>query len=964
MHARVGLATPYLGSEWMRCVQASVAACRELGLDAWLYDEDKWPSGFAGGLSVAAEPRYRAQVLVCKVDDRPALIGERLALFSARDDEGRLVDIRPCNSPQFNDENARIVQFYPLTVPLGNPWFNGFAYTNLLDPDAVRAFLECTHEAYQRAVGDEFGRTVPGIFTDEPCAFFRGPGAAPETCVPWDSRLPQVFLDRRGYDLIERLPSLFFDTGDYLRVRYDFWRTVTEMFVEAYTRQVFDWCEGHGVLYTGHYMAEDTMLSQIQWGQAASMPHYAYMHIPGIDKLGRQVNVDCGTVLTAKQLDSVACQTGKPRQLCENFGASGPAFALLHRKWLADWAAVCGITLSNPHLSMYSLRGERKRDFPPFMSYQSPWWPDNDMIADYVARLSYVLSQGERVVDILAVHPMTSAWALFKPGGSPLVRELDERLDRLLLALMGNRRDFHLGDETMMEKGGPCEAAVVPGSDGPRLRVGRAEYRAVVVPSCISLGEQTCRLLSDFARAGGIVLGVEPVPRMVDFKAAGTVLPEGTRNVGVEDIGRALDAVLPADVRIDGHPEIWCHHRRLEDRDVYFFTNSSLDAHAATTVRIAGTGRLEEWDPASGRTNELAVPQHNGHTEVRLELVPAGSRLLVQSRGKAAQGIVPRTADPECGSEVILGDEWRLSLLTPNALTLDTTCLKLGSADWSPAMHILDAFDTVKSSGVGAGFALRFGFDVAAVPDGDVFLAVEPLGRLGISVNGRALDTGTDCGWWTDISFRKHDITDLVHAGSNELVVEGTFDTGTELESIYLLGAFEVEATRIRSEGAHNGVWFDRYAPRFRVQRLPDLVRSVNGNLDLTASGLPFFAGRTKLSQTVRLEKAVEQARLEILDMRAAVAHVRVNGNDAGRVAWNPTGVDVSGLVRPGDNLVEIELSSTLRNLLGPHHLAGGEGNFTSPGSFRDKRRWTDDYILIPFGFGRVSLSFCPPRPL
>jgi hypothetical protein len=62
-------------------------------MDAWLCDDDKWPSGFAGGLSVAANPDYRGQYLVCHMTNRPALLAERIATFAAREVEGQLVDI-------------------------------------------------------------------------------------------------------------------------------------------------------------------------------------------------------------------------------------------------------------------------------------------------------------------------------------------------------------------------------------------------------------------------------------------------------------------------------------------------------------------------------------------------------------------------------------------------------------------------------------------------------------------------------------------------------------------------------------------------------------------------------------------------------------------------------------------------------------------------------------------------------
>ncbi len=253
MHARLGLRTPYMGPQWMAAIRECIEAARRRGLGAWLYDEDKWPSGYAGGLSVAGEPRFRAQVLVCKVDNRPALIAERIAAFSAREINGNLVGIHPVDSSALIEEEDRLIQFYPQTMALGDPaWFNEYAYLSLLNPQAVQGFLRATHEAYARQFGSEFGGVVPGVFTDEPCAFFYiSRAVSPAWSLPWEAGLPEFFSRRNGYDLIPHLPALFFDTGDFPKIRYDFWRTVTELFVNSYTRQVYEWCEAHHLRSTG-----------------------------------------------------------------------------------------------------------------------------------------------------------------------------------------------------------------------------------------------------------------------------------------------------------------------------------------------------------------------------------------------------------------------------------------------------------------------------------------------------------------------------------------------------------------------------------------------------------------------------------------------------------------------------------------------------------------------------------------
>ena len=42
----------------------------------------------------------------------------------------------------------------------------------------------------------------------------------------------------------------------------------------------------------------------------------------------------------------------------------------------------------------------------------------------------------------------------------------------------------------------------------------------------------------------------------------------------------------------------------------------------------------------------------------------------------------------------------------------------------------------------------------------------------------------------------------------------------------------------------------------------------------------------------------------------------------------------MDGLLQEGDNKIEVELTGTLRNLLGPHHDGEGESYMVGPGSF------------------------------
>jgi hypothetical protein len=950
MHSRVGLRTPYMGRQWLACIRACAEEARKRGMGAWLYDEDKWPSGFAGGLSVAANPGYRTQYLVCNVTNRPALVAERIATFAAREVEGQLTDIRPDDAPALADSADRVIQFYPQTMALGNAWFQDFCYLDVLNADAVRAFLESTHEAYARAVGEEFGKAVPGIFTDEPQ--FRQPRE--QLALPWTASFPAIFQERRGYDLLPHLPALFFDVGDFYAARYDYWRTITELFLENYSRQIFDWCEARNLVYTGHYNAEDSLRSQTD-NIGAAMVHYPYMHIPGVDKLGREINAHAGTVLTFKQLDSVVCQAGKPRALCENYGCGGQDFAHTGRKWIGDWAYVLGITLNNPHLSLYSMRGERKRDYPQNIFFQQPWWPENALIADYFARLSYVLSQGQRVVDILVIHPIGSAWTLYRPGHTYEIGRLDRALDDLLMTLMQNQRDFHLGDEMLMEQDAGCRTQE---TSGPILQVGKMHYRLVIVPPGTMLTQNTARLLREFAAAGGSILALEPTPTLVDGRPADEpALPEMSHVVDLASLPQALDDLLPFDVRVPGRPAIWAHHRRIGEAEVYFLVNIDRDRGGPATVELQSAGRLEEWDPVTGDVRQLPCWQQDGVTRVTLDFPPVGSHLLVLHPRQ--EPVLFRQTPERVVSQIALSDHWELSLNGPNALTLDTAQVRLGDEEWGEPLHVLDAHGAVANAGVGVDFALRFTFDADVQVPPPVYLAVESPERFEIAVNGQPV-ASKDAGWWTDTSFRKLDISPAVRAGRNDVVLSGVFARDTELESVYVVGGFGVAGRRLREENRFNGQVFDRYAPGFRLTAPPTGAQAKGGSVvavDLTAQGLAFFAGRATLRQTVNLPPLDGRTVLELHNLRAAVAHVRVNGQPAGTVAWQPHQVDVTAALRVGENTIEIELVGTLRNLLGPHHLNKGDLVWTGPKEFRIKNRWTDDYILVPFGLDGTTLT-------
>lgn len=656
IHSRYGLTVDYLSDEWLAKVEHSIDIAADVGLDPWLYDEHLWPSGFADGEIPSMGADYRIKFLLLR------------------------------DEPKQNDDVLDIVErgeevLYLCQASLGPVEYataSGDAYTDLLNPDVVTEFIRNTHDKYAEAVGEHFGDVIPGVFTDEPQIGFPGQmGDDVRAAVPWTVGLPTLFRDEHDYDVLDHLSSLFFaaDTNgqDYRTVRYDFWRLITERFVENFTARLADWCDSHDLQLTGHYLLEDTVANQIP-AAGAVMPHYEHEHMPGIDFLGRFVGGN-GTPLAAKQASSAARQFDRIA-MSELYGCSGQQFPFEARKWLGDWHLVHGITFLNHHLSLHSMRGERKRDYPPNIFYQQPWWEYNERIAEYFARAVYALREGSAYADTLVVHPLQTGWINHNGrtetadiSGSAgqadgPVAKLDEKLAALVEDLLGEHVHFDLGDELLLEQ----YASI---SDG-NLSVGEMAYSTVVVPYCQTLQSSTIDLLVEFVDAGGDVVIVGDEPTLVDGRP--------TQNENLDHLSatathvNGADAVVPHTSRpvriLDGDTQrpvsdVRLHVRELDDGIAVFAANTSSETDHATAFRFAGEGGRYRVGPLDGRrpTRRDTNPRRRDtpgrrHSPIRIGPGDVHSRDIESSRrrvvddaspgrGESGRGLVGDSAQSE-----------------------------------------------------------------------------------------------------------------------------------------------------------------------------------------------------------------------------------------------------------------------------------------------------------------------------
>ena len=142
MHSRVGLDTAYLSDAWFECIDACVDEAKKLDMEAWLYDEDRWPSGAAGGI-VTKNPKHRQRGVTMDVITKPTSLrwgANTLAAFTARVRGAAATNVRRISRGKHPRRLARgesILRFRIIEAPRTS-WYNGQTYLDTLSHEAVR----------------------------------------------------------------------------------------------------------------------------------------------------------------------------------------------------------------------------------------------------------------------------------------------------------------------------------------------------------------------------------------------------------------------------------------------------------------------------------------------------------------------------------------------------------------------------------------------------------------------------------------------------------------------------------------------------------------------------------------------------------------------------------------------------------------------------------------------------------
>ena len=921
VHPRPGLITPYLSDEWFSLCRYAVDTGKRLGMKVWLYDENSYPSGFAGGHVPAQIPDAgRAGLRMTRLAELPHRMSPEPIVILARDTLG-FRDI----TQTYTTHSYGPGDYYIFTLVKQKPsqWYGGFTYVDIMRRDVTEKFIDVTMNAYKRVIGDEFGRVVPGVFQDE--AEIRPASEPGFVVVNYTPALFNQFQSRWGYDLRTHLPSLYENVGDYRKVRHNFYATLLNLLIENWAKPYFDYCTANNLLFTGHYWEHEWPRPVVNPDNLACA---AYAHMPGIDILMNEFQMDThaqfGNARSVKEIRSAANQLGRERTLSETFGAGGWDMTFFDQKRIADWEYALGVNFMNQHLAYITIMGARKRDHPLSFSYHEPWWKFYRPLADYYGRLSLALCSGEQVNKILVLEPTTTGWMYATPQ-----RE-NERLDGLgkgfqdfVNTLEAGQIEYDLASEDILLNQGK--------SQDRQLVVCTRAYSLVVLPAGMeNLNVTTLTLLHSYLASGGTVVSFGEPPKYIDgneservqsLSTAATWVRAKEENA-VETIRRFCPPAHTFHLSVGQSRTLLFHHRRsLKDCELLFIANTDSAKSQSGEIEAPGLS-CEEWNLFNGMSSPYPFTVKEGKLSLTFTLPPGGSLLLcLRPDAKTPiSRIPPRWADiASKGASVIERCE-------PNVLTLDYCDLTLdGKTEkdlyfyqaqlktyqhhglernpWDNGVQYNTAIIDRDTFSLKSGFEAAFHFTVVSgVRRESLRGVVERPELFHVLVNGQEVKPRRG-EWWLDKSFGVFDISHYVKIGQNTLTVKASpFTIYSELEPVYILGDFSLASRErgfeiVSSAPIQTGSWTDQ--------------------------GMPFYAAGVRYTKEFAwtpTRSKPERCVVALGRWSGVVAGVTVNGHEAGSIAFAPYELDVSRFLQSARNVVTVTVYGSLKNALGPHH--------------------------------------------
>lgn len=654
----------FVGEKWWEDLRIIIDEAKRRNMKVWILDDAHFPTGYANGAVKNAPDSLKKWHLNCKVIDvRGPLVHHRFALTTmlgveisfdnpikyvkeevvavladrritndSEDTEGVFIDLtdRLCDGHLQWNVPEGIYRIFVITKKL-DACKDKNDYINLLEPDSVKLLIDEVYEKHYTHVGDEFGKTIAGFFSDEP-GFYNSAGSSwdfdlkpgcPNLPLPWTDRLLDVLEERVEFNVRCFLPCLWFECGEHTRsLRYHYMDVITQMYSDNFTKQIGTWCANHKVEYIGHVLEDNDVHMRLGSGTGHYFRSMDGQDMAGIDVIMSQVMpgndyARYSMITPDKLTDGEFYHYGLAKlgssaghilpktngnSLVELFGAYGWFCGVTLMKWLTDHMLVRGINNFVPHA--FSPAPFPDPDCPPhfYAGGNNPQYHYMSNVFGYMNRMSELLSDGRSAAKVAVYYPVEGEWI-----GNAMP------FHRIGKVLMHHQIDFDVVPYDLLKT---CK------SDNKTINIGQGSYQCLIIPEMDYLPDHILDCLSNLRRKGLPVYWINKVAKSMSL----------TKNydghvIELSDLYGILTRTEMNDILMDTYlPHLRYYHYVKANRHVYMFFNESIDKGIEAKVVLPNITNIAEFDAINDRFYHIEPTDIN---KIMLELEPGEARCFV-----------------------------------------------------------------------------------------------------------------------------------------------------------------------------------------------------------------------------------------------------------------------------------------------------------------------------------------------
>ncbi|MBC8235433.1 hypothetical protein H8E77_38290 [bacterium] len=609
----------------------------EMGFRVWLYDEEGYPSGAAGGLTLKNHPEYQARGIFAL---RREGNGPGAVTIALPEDAEKFVyaHIYPLKDGDISIQGSKPVGFTTTCIEakgVEGQWvlmafaekmmfegthsqhnvFSERKYINILNADAVKRFIRLTHDAYAQTLKDALPRNIDAIFTDEPSlmvCYLNTPREFKYAVIPWEDSLAERFKEKHGYDLRANLYALFGGASEReMHIRHHFYQTVSDMVAYNYFELINVWCEEHGIDSSGHLLLEERIIQHVAFS-GDLMACLRQMQAPGVDMLTSKPEriLKDGWFMSPKYAGSVACITGRQVVMSETSGhietATRVCYTLPEMIGTANLQYLLGVNTITSYYPWSRFYSDIETD-----ENQDPIYTKDNYVKynEYVGRLGVVLKGATHAADIALYYPVESVQAYFLPSTKALVTEtqhpaaqcMQARLYDITLDLLCNSWDFDFLDARAV-----LDAQIGNGT----LNISAGKYKAVIMPSMKIIPGNVLSKLQEFEERDGILIWAGELPDLGASEDEDAIVKQRMQQYQSNQLMDALNKQLIRKLDIEKSPaeaNIFVGHYLRGEKDIYFLVNVE-PTDVKVTVRMRRKKRIKVYNPSDGVISESDLP--------------------------------------------------------------------------------------------------------------------------------------------------------------------------------------------------------------------------------------------------------------------------------------------------------------------------------------------------------------------